>query len=405
MRRIRFSVLFSIALAFTFLARRAVFAQEEGGDTHSRLEVIAAKVDQETARLTELEQRRVKLSGEMSSLNKSVAESQRTLTNLKSKNDALERDRATIEKEAQDTDRRLIELKVLTMQRVRSLAMQRKDRLIEQVVLRETGESFSRRVFFFKKIREQDDSLTRDLQKLFSQKKDHIIELKSLLDQQKKIEKDRAQQQRSLEEKVRKLDQVKRTLLEEKAKAEQGLAELRAEALRLETVMVGLTGGVQEDAEGSSSTENTEPTHAPIITVTFSGKGLRSNGHNPPLEGKVLQRYDQTKGKGFESFVKSKGIEIQAAQGAAVTAIERGKVMYRGIMPGYGQIVILDHGDREYSLYGRLAETKVEQGAVVERGAELARTGAGDDLGRNFYFEIRKNGKPLNPALFISAYH
>ena len=343
--------------------------EETPPDTRTRLEVIAAKVNEETIRLTELDERRSKLAGELSALNKSVAESQRTLQALKTKVENLDSERVTVELEAQETDQRLVDLKVLTLQRVRALAMQRKDRLFEQIVLKDANENFARRAFFLRKIREHDASLTRDLQRLISQKKDHIIVVQSLLTQQKKAEKERVQQQQALEGKVKKLDSVKRGLIEEKRKAEEGLAQLRAEALRLETVMVGLTGGaVEESADGENGAQH----HAPIITVTFNGKGLKSGGHDSPIQGKILQRFDTVRGKGFESFVKSKGVEVQADAGGSVKAIERGKVMYRGVMPGYGQIIILDHGDREYSLYGRIQETLVEQGAIVERAADIA---------------------------------
>ena len=75
----------------------------------------------------------------------------------------------------------------------------------------------------------------------------------------------------------------------------------------------------------------------------------------------------------------------------------RGKVMHVGRMPGYGTIIILDHGQRYYSLYGRLGKTLVGKGHVVEKGEIIAQTGEMDAKSRNFYFEIRRNGSPVNP--------
>ena len=80
-----------------------------------------------------------------------------------------------------------------------------------------------------------------------------------------------------------------------------------------------------------------------------------------------------------------------------------GRVIYNGIMPEYGTILILDHGDREYSLYGRVVSPLATVGEVVQKGQVIAQVGEPDATGKNLYFEIRKNGKPLNPALFIKA--
>lgn len=380
-----------------------VFAQEQANDAQSRLEQISARVAEENARLEQLEKRQKKLAGEQAALNKSIADVRKALEAAKKKMDELEVERVSIEVEAQETDQRLVDLRALTFQRVRALAMQRKDRIFEQVLLRDSGESFARRAFFLRKIREHDSQLTRSLQQLFSEKRDHILVVKSFLEQQKKVESDVALQQKSLNEKIAKLDQVKKGIVGERKEAEQSLAELRAEALRLETVMVGLTGGEQSEGQTDSATISTEPA-ASAELVEFVGRGLKSVGHDAPVAGKILQRYGHAGGKGFESFLKSKGLEIQAAAGAKVHAIETGKVIFSGTMPGYGQIVILDHGDREYSLYGRLTEVTAVVGAIIQRGVDIATIGEAGADDKNFYFEIRKNGKPLNPGLFVGAY-
>lgn len=372
-------------------------------DAQSRLEQIAARVTEENTRLEQLEKRQKKLAAEQTALNKSIADGQSALAASKKKMVELEGERVSIEAEAQETDQRLLDLRALTAERVRALAMQRKDRIFEQVLLRESHESFGRRAFFLRKIREHDAQLARSLQQLFSEKRDHILVVKSFLTQQQKVESDVATQQRALSEKIAKLEQVKKGIASERKQAEQALAELKAEALRLETVMVGLTGGEQPEGQEDSAVPATEPS-AVIQSVEFIGRGLKSVGHDVPVAGKILQRYGHSGGKGFESFLKSKGLEIQAAAGAKVHAIETGKVIFSGTMPGYGLIVILDHGDREYSLYGRLTDVTATVGAIIQRGADIASVGEAGADNRNFYFEIRKNGKPLNPGLFVGAY-
>ena len=141
------------------------------------------------------------------------------------------------------------------------------------------------------------------------------------------------------------------------------------------------------------------PPLTPLQQAPFEGKGLfrEKGGLNLPVQGRVIQPYGRQKVSDFEDMIFSKGVEYSTAADSPVVAISMGRVMHVGRMPGYGTIVILDHGERYYSLYGRLGAVSVEKGTVVEKGFPLAKTSQPDQKGRNFYFEIRRNGSPVNP--------
>ena len=72
-------------------------------------------------------------------------------------------------------------------------------------------------------------------------------------------------------------------------------------------------------------------------------------------------------------------------------------------MPGYGVVVIVDHGRRYYSLYGRLAVSLPQINDVLEKGGKIGSVGKPDQRGRNFYFEIRKGGKAIDPSKFFAS--
>jgi lipoprotein NlpD len=82
-------------------------------------------------------------------------------------------------------------------------------------------------------------------------------------------------------------------------------------------------------------------------------------------------------------------------------AVGAGRVLHLGPMPGYGTIVIVDHGARSYSLYGKMGEILVERGSDVTQGDTLGRLNGADKEASNFYFEIRKNGTPVDPAPYL----
>lgn len=98
------------------------------------------------------------------------------------------------------------------------------------------------------------------------------------------------------------------------------------------------------------------------------------------------------------------GVEIRAAAGTAVTAVKAGRVVFAGWFTGYGQMVIVEHGERLYSIYGYASELLVERGVAVDAGQAIAKVGAtGPASAPSLYFEIRDRGSPRDPAAYIPS--
>jgi septal ring factor EnvC (AmiA/AmiB activator) len=100
-------------------------------------------------------------------------------------------------------------------------------------------------------------------------------------------------------------------------------------------------------------------------------------------------------------MVFSKGVDFSATSGSDVHAVLGGKVAFAGVMPGFEQVLVVEHGGRSYSLYGRLGGIGVKIGDPVQQDQVIATTSTPDPKGRNFYFEVRKNGNPVNPESVI----
>jgi septal ring factor EnvC (AmiA/AmiB activator) len=88
-------------------------------------------------------------------------------------------------------------------------------------------------------------------------------------------------------------------------------------------------------------------------------------------------------------------VDIQAGALAPVRAIYPGKVVFSGKIGGYGQLLILDHGDQYYSLVGQLGETLKKEGDEVKEGDVIARSAADNTP---VYFEIRQRHIAVNPV-------
>ncbi len=123
-----------------------------------------------------------------------------------------------------------------------------------------------------------------------------------------------------------------------------------------------------------------------------------------PVAGMVVSKYGRQKHSTLNTFVVNNGIEIKADAGTAVSAIEQGKILFAGEFKGYGQMIIADHGDDFYTVYAHLSKVLVKEGESIIKGQSIGETGYGKNRRNdspNLYFEIRQNGKPEDPLLWL----
>ena len=117
-----------------------------------------------------------------------------------------------------------------------------------------------------------------------------------------------------------------------------------------------------------------------------------------PHPGKVTTGFGLHKHPLFNTITVQNGIDIDAQYNDQVQSIFDGKVVYADWFRGYGNLVILDHGDKYFSLYAHLSRFSVTLGETVVTGQLVGYVGdTGSLKGAYLYFELRQGEKPLNP--------
>ncbi|MCG8670280.1 MAG: peptidoglycan DD-metalloendopeptidase family protein [Pseudomonadales bacterium] len=115
-----------------------------------------------------------------------------------------------------------------------------------------------------------------------------------------------------------------------------------------------------------------------------------------PSKGRIARSF---RSKRKDSNLRWNGVVIRTTEGASVKSIHRGRVVFSDWMRGFGLITIIDHGDSNYTLYGQNESLLKEPGDWVEAGEVIAYSGSSGGQSRpGLYFEIRRNGKPVNPT-------
>jgi septal ring factor EnvC (AmiA/AmiB activator) len=119
-----------------------------------------------------------------------------------------------------------------------------------------------------------------------------------------------------------------------------------------------------------------------------------------PLAGKPSNRFG---GRRSSSKQRWQGLTIPAQEGGSVSAIHHGRVVFADWFRGSGLLLIIDHGDGFMSLYAHNQALLREVGEWVSAGSAIATAGnSGGQLDAALYFEIRQNGKPVNPSLWLA---
>ncbi len=113
-----------------------------------------------------------------------------------------------------------------------------------------------------------------------------------------------------------------------------------------------------------------------------------------PTEGKIIARFAAGQGR--------KGIDVSGRVGQPVRAAADGEVVYSGnALIGYGNLVIVKHDEVFLSAYGHNRRLLVKEGDKIKQGSTLGEMGQGSNGVPILHFEIRKNGKPVDPLLYL----
>jgi murein hydrolase activator len=122
-----------------------------------------------------------------------------------------------------------------------------------------------------------------------------------------------------------------------------------------------------------------------------------------PVAGRIVSRFGRSPAGRFGTAIARNGIEITTTDGQQVRAVHGGTVAFAAPFTGFGTLVILDHGDNAFTLYGQLADAVVQQGARVERGGIVGRAGRNPEGAQVVYFEVRIDGRPVDPVQWLRS--
>lgn len=180
---------------------------------------------------------------------------------------------------------------------------------------------------------------------------------------------------------------------DERAYHERMVGELEDASRRLEALIQSLQEKQRRAARGPTPRGGA----APAV-----GFGTLRGALPWPTQGRLVAPYGTQVHPRFGTRTFRSGIDIEAGEGTEITAVYAGRVVYTGWFKGYGNLIILDHGNEYYTLYAHLAEIGVKEGEEVRQGQRIGTVGdTGSLTGPRLYFEVRYQGKPQDPEQWL----
>jgi len=231
----------------------------------------------------------------------------------------------------------------------------------------------------YHKIKEKKETTNKTIKKISSLKQKKLKNNKKLI-KQKKAKKNVINK---ISKKIKSQKKLKKKLIADEKKLTSIIQKLLERSKR---------DSVKKSKKKKSIKDNKNIPNNKFDGINFAKlkKKLRL-----PVRGKVTNKFGS---KRKDTGVTYKGIFIKAPEGRKVYAVAKGKVVFASVLKGYGNIIILDHGNQYMSLYGNNKSLNKKENDIVKGGDTIALVGnSGGNITNGLYYELRRKSKPFDP--------
>ncbi len=365
-------------------------------DAKSKSEEIETQIESNKAKVSELEENRDNILSEISELDNNMDKLYSEVNNLEAQISQSTNKIEELEERSSELKKELEVSKKIMDKRLRVLYKNNGTSYIEILL---SAEGFSD---FFEKIDIINTLISFDneeINKFKANQEELDKNIKASSEEKKTLENAKAIVDANLEELNGKKDE--KTKLMAKAENELGtaeklLAQNEAESKEILASITAMEKAASRPSRGGSiSQSNTKPSNSGSSSSQVSTNGMYSiTGTRYAITSPFGYRTSPV-GRGQEFH---KGIDIGAPYGAPVYSLKAGTVTYAGWMEGYGNVVVVSHGDIS-TLYAHNSSLSVSVGQTVSGGQQLSNVGStGWSTGPHIHFEVIKNGTNIDPA-------
>jgi septal ring factor EnvC (AmiA/AmiB activator) len=413
-----------VLLALVCVLSARVTTAQQGVELAGKLEKIRFGVAEHEGEIARIRAEFNGLLKQRKEIEVAIGKLKQQEKSLLAKVEQLARERGALATKVQAAEARVSEQQVKSTRRLRALYMSSAPHMARSYLWRAGGIDMEKTAVYVRSVRSADEARFAGVKEAVQQLNDRRAEMERSYSEQKSAQDAATAARTNAEAQAAKLKVLGDQLSQKRKNAETSLLKLRQEAEKLEALMAAImsvdTTGPSAPEEGLIETPGVseaktpreeptvrtpEPSDVQVVPATIQlvpgGLFASTIRISAPVKGKVVQKFGKVKVTDFADMIFSKGLEFSAEVGSEVLAVQAGKVAFVGTLPGYETVVVVDHGSRSYSLYGRLGKSVVRSGQMLVQEQSVGVTGEPDAKGRNFYFEVRKNGTPVDPERIL----
>lgn len=393
-----------IQTAFLTLLLSLLTVQSAAAAVVSRkdLEAIQMQVEQKSVEHKRLQAQAAKISVEMATVSKQMVQKARQIQNTEDRISAMEKQLARLQKELKTAEDDFIkedENLIQTLYALQNLALKPTEALFVQPL---TPVEIIRSAML---LRETVPFLAEEAAQI-REKLDNIATKKSKIEQQvKKISSNKLaleKEHRQMKQLIRKKAKIRSQIEDKSAAARQKIKQLAAQAKDIKELLVKL----EKERKAREKLERERQEQAKSDDLIKSQTAyIKDVGQNfvkakgklsMPARGPIVAAYGQETAKG----VSAKGISIKTRSEAQVVSPFDGTVIFAGPFRGYGNIIIIEHGEHYMSLLAGLNSIDCEVGQMLLAGEPIGQMPKSAEA--KLYVELRKDSRPIDPEAWFA---
>jgi murein DD-endopeptidase MepM/ murein hydrolase activator NlpD len=349
-------------------------------EQQQKLQEVNQQINRQRTNIDQARKQEKSIMGQLGSLDKNISKTEADIKSAGERIAYLEENIDKTGKEIKVTEESLAEQSDILGKRLVFIYEKGGNVSYLEVLLSATDiKDFLTRYDLLHAIVEQDVDLIESINK---EKRELSLKKSELEVKQKELQRIQAECLAQKEELDAQKDEKQKLLgnvRQEKESYEKALNELEQTSQELATIIRQYQAG----SSGGQAGTGTYTWPAPGYTGISSPYGMR---YHPILKQRRLHT----------------GMDIAAPMGATIVAADSGTVISAGWMSGYGNVIIIDHGQGVSTLYAHQSSFIVGKGATVEKGQAIGKVGStGWSTGPHLHFEVRINGNPTDPAPYV----
>lgn len=360
-----------------------VLAAEEVEASRKNLEAIERRIQETSKSLEEKKTKEKSLASELGKVESELGTIKGRIVGLAQKVKALDSDIAAQEEQARRTKAEIAGQEALVRRRLAALYKGGETGLLRILFSSGSPARMAEDHDYFGRMIRRDRELIASYRQKLVESEQAAAKLAALQAEQKNLLEQRKGEELTLKQAQRLKEKVLGQVRQDQAALSSSLKALKERAAR----MSGLLKKLESEKTRAYSGSPTE----------FSGQ----KGRLPwPTKGPLRVRFGSGIHPELGTQYDSHGIEIGVNGEQPMTAVWKGRVIYASAFKGYGNLLILDHGDKYYTLYAQASRLTKKVGDSVGQGEVVGYSGF--DGSPTVYFEIRHRGRPVDPGVWLA---